>query len=121
MPSLIDRPCRPNLKISVLSKKSMSTDLQPLVAKLRSKHTGATIVYVPTTKGTEQVAHYLSENLPGHAVVTYHGQMSHGNRERAHLDFLSNQAQVIVATLAFGMGIDKPDIRRIVHYGYAAR
>merc|ERR1719199_2109272 len=49
--------------------------------------------------------------------MAYHGGMANKSREDAHVAFLSGKAQVIVATVAFGMGIDKPDIRRIVHYG----
>lgn len=75
---------------------------------------GSTIVYVPTTNGVENVAAHLAAVLPASVrVVSYHGKQGMEARRCAHLAFLTGEAQVIVATIAFGMGIDKPDIRRI--------
>ena len=70
-----------------------------------------------TQSETESVASFLTEKLAGRRVACYHGGLSMGEREEAHVTFLNGQAQVIVATVAFGMGIDKPDVRRIIHYG----
>ena len=71
-----------------------------------------------TQNDTESVAGFLSEKLaPSMKVACYHGGLSMGEREDAHVAFLNGQVQVIVATVAFGMGIDKPDVRRIIHYG----
>jgi len=108
---------RPNLKISVHRKISMSTDLMNLVNTLSKDSSGSTLVYVPTIKETEQVARFLSDKLPDAAVRFYHGSLDLGERDDVHTQFLSGGARVVVATQAFGMGIDKPDIRRVVHYG----
>ena len=74
--------------------------------------------YVMTQSDAESVAGFLSEKLaPSLKVACYHGGLSMGAREDAHVAFLNGQVQVVVATVAFGMGIDKPDVRRIIHYG----
>ena len=75
---------------------------------------GSTIIYVPTTTGAESIASHLSTVLPTSVrVESYHGKQEVEARRRAHVAFLTGETQVVVATIAFGMGIDKPDIRRI--------
>lgn len=109
---------RPNLQISCSRKVRRAADLGRIAEQV-AKHGGATIVYAPTQGETEAVAAFLRDRLApqGIIVAAYHGGKSQPEREAAHWDFLSGKAQVVAATLAFGMGIDKPDIRRVVHYG----
>lgn len=109
---------RPNLQLACSRKTSKATDLTR-IAKGIAEHGGSTIVYAPTQSEVEAVAGFLAQALGqrGITVAAYHGGKAMGVREEAHFDFLSGKKQVIVATVAFGMGIDKPDIRRIVHYG----
>jgi len=109
---------RPNLHLSCARKSTKVADLTR-IAKSLTTNKGSTIVYVPTQAETDSVASFLKERLAqdGVKVLSYHGGKSLGEREDAHMSFLSGAAQVIVATVAFGMGIDKPDIRRIVHFG----
>ena len=47
----------------------------------------------------------------------YHAGMPYEQRRKAHKDFVNDKVSVIIATVAFGMGIDKPDVRRVIHYG----
>lgn len=109
---------RPNLRISTRRKMGgLSADMVPFLDRMRLRSPGSTIVYVPTTNEVETVARFLQEKLPDLNVVVYHGKCSAHERENAHMTFLSGEANIIVATVAFGMGIDKPDIRQIVHYG----
>jgi ATP-dependent DNA helicase RecQ/Werner syndrome ATP-dependent helicase len=116
---------RPNLKISVRRRGGggINKDFDSLVNDIqrRGRHGGgSTIVYIPTTAKVDEVAGLLRRRLGsklGVRVAAYHGKMSLGDREEAHEQFLSGEAQIVVATVAFGMGIDKPDIRRIIHYG----
>lgn len=109
---------RHNLRISCLRKSTMATDLGRIAEVIRSQG-GSTIVYARTQNETESVAAFLKDRLApsGIAVAAYHGGLPTGQREEAHVAFLSGKVQVIAATVAFGMGIDKPDIRRVVHYG----
>ncbi|GAA4454291.1 RecQ family ATP-dependent DNA helicase [Phytohabitans houttuyneae] len=71
------------------------------------------IVYVPTRRAAEELGERLS--AAGYAAEAYHGGMAAGLRERRHEDFLAGRVPVMVATSAFGMGIDKPDIRWVAH------
>eukprot|EP00930_Biecheleria_cincta_P039768 TRINITY_DN27305_c0_g2_i1.p1 TRINITY_DN27305_c0_g2~~TRINITY_DN27305_c0_g2_i1.p1 ORF type:complete len:919 (+),score=196.92 TRINITY_DN27305_c0_g2_i1:49-2805(+) len=109
---------RDNLALSCSRKTSKAKDLDR-IAKEIAKDGGATIVYAPTQAEVDSLASFFSERLSatGVAVAAYHGGLAPGEREDAHLGFLSGKMKVIVATVAFGMGIDKSDIRRIVHYG----
>lgn len=72
------------------------------------------IVYAPTRKDTEQLAERLNIDYPSAA---YHAGLEAGERERVQQQFLDGELQVIVATIAFGMGVDKPDIRSVIHTG----
>jgi ATP-dependent DNA helicase RecQ len=75
---------------------------------------GPTIVYVTQQRTAEQVAEALAET--GLDARAYHAGMEDEDRSRVQEHFLGSDEAVVVATIAFGMGIDKPDIRRVVHY-----
>lgn len=102
---------RPNLYLEVRRKGIMVDDLREAIPEDNS----ATIVYCPTRSATEEVNKTLS-NL-GFQCALYHAGLSLEARKKSHTMFLEDKVQVVVATVAFGMGIDKPDVRRIVHYG----
>ncbi len=72
------------------------------------------VVYTRTRKGTEEVAALLQQH--GFNAVGYHAGMKTETREALQDAFLYNTREVLVATIAFGMGIDKPDIRSVIHY-----
>ncbi|KNA25986.1 hypothetical protein SOVF_000900 isoform A [Spinacia oleracea] len=76
---------------------------------------GSTIIYCLTIKDVEQIHHLLES--AGIKTGMYHGQMGSGAREEAHRLFIRDELNVMVATIAFGMGIDKPNIRQVIHYG----
>ncbi|MEV0158029.1 ATP-dependent DNA helicase RecQ [Micromonospora sp. NPDC050686] len=71
------------------------------------------IVYVPTRRAAEDLAERLSD--AGHQAQAYHGGMAAGVRHRSQEDFLADRVPIMVATSAFGMGIDKPNIRWVAH------
>jgi DNA topoisomerase-3 len=70
------------------------------------------IVYTPTRKQTEAIADALQRDV---RIVAYHAGMTAEARDKAQAAFLNGEADAIVATIAFGMGIDKPDVRTVIH------
>ncbi|CAN1858516.1 ATP-dependent DNA helicase Q-like SIM [Linum perenne] len=77
---------------------------------------GLTIIYVPTRKATIAIAMFLCDF--GVKATAYNASLTKTMLRRMHKEFHDNKLQVIVATIAFGMGIDKLDVRRIIHYGW---
>ncbi|WP_433085169.1 RecQ family ATP-dependent DNA helicase [Dactylosporangium sp. CA-052675] len=103
---------RPNLYLESVHCPDEETRLRRLIARVQES-TPPGIVYAPTRRATEELAERLDrEGIPA---VAYHGGMSAGERERAHEAFLADEVPVMVATTAFGMGIDKPNIRWVNH------
>lgn len=104
---------RPNLAIEVVQVEKERQKIARIKSLARS-HEGSGIVYTATRKAVEQVAsRLLSEGL---RVSAYHAGMKDAVRIKAQEDFMTGRTQMIVATNAFGMGIDKPDIRFVAHY-----
>jgi len=85
-----------------------------------SKQPGSGIVYCSTRKKVEHLALLLQEKFPRRTVRAYHAGMDSDSRTRAQQEFMANSDAVVVATNAFGMGINKPDIRFVVHYNIPA-
>ena len=104
---------RPNLRIEVVHTEKEREKITR-IKRLAESHDGSGIVYTSTRKAVEQVGRELKK--AGLSVATYHAGMSDAVRVRAQEDFMSGRTQMIVATNAFGMGIDKRDIRFVVHY-----
>jgi ATP-dependent DNA helicase RecQ len=103
---------RPNLLVEVGHSPSEEVRWRRLLAFLQNEQ-GQGIAYVPTRRAAEELSARL--NHAGIRAGYYHGGMASGLREQRHDDFLGGQIAVMVATSAFGMGIDKPDIRWVVH------
>jgi ATP-dependent DNA helicase RecQ len=104
---------RPNLTIDVVHTEKEREKIAR-IKRLAKTHDGSGIVYAATRKAVEQVAAQLQTQ--GLSVSAYHAGMGDGLRVKAQEDFMTGQTQMIVATNAFGMGIDKPDIRFVAHY-----
>jgi ATP-dependent DNA helicase RecQ len=75
------------------------------------------IIYCPTIKEAEELYSYCIGKLQGTKVGLYHASLEQTKRDEVHRKFQFDDIKVLVATEAFGMGIDKPDIRTIVNYG----
>lgn len=80
-----------------------------------------TIIYFSSRKQSEEVAHLLMNTLKGIDVAYYHGGLDQTSRLKIQQQFLFNQLQIICATSAFGMGINKPNVRLIIHYHLPAQ
>ena len=104
---------RPNLSIEVVHTEKEKEKITR-IRHLAKKTEGSGIIYASTRKAVDQVGRELKS--AGLSVSTYHAGMSDGIRVKAQEDFMSGRTQMIVATNAFGMGIDKPDIRFVAHY-----
>ena len=104
---------RPNLSIEVVHTVREREKIAS-IRNLAKQTPGSGIIYASTRKAVEQVGAKLKALDLG--VSEYHAGMSDAMRVRAQDDFMSGRTQMIVATNAFGMGIDKPDIRFVFHY-----
>ena len=105
---------RPNLALGVVhteKEREKYARIRQLAEEYKAQ---SGIVYTSTRKSVEQITRKLQEARL--SVVGYHAGMTDEERVRAQEEFMSGRTQVIVATNAFGMGIDKPDIRFVVHF-----
>lgn len=103
---------RHNLTLAVMHTKRQAEKLSRIAEAIRELKTG--IIYCATRKNVEKVTLVLGEQ--GLTCVAYHGGMSDERRTKAQAQFMTGQCNVAVATNAFGMGIDRPDLRFVIHY-----
>ena len=102
---------RPNLTYKVTPKRRSFEQLDAMLRKLGD---GSAIVYCFSRKDTEDVASRLSGK--GFRALPYHAGLEDDVRRQTQERFISGEIPIIVATIAFGMGVDKPNIRLVVHY-----
>ncbi len=102
---------RPNLTYRVVAK---TAPYDQLLAFMRSRPNDSGIVYCASRKSTESLARNLNED--GVSTKTYHAGLTTSERTRHQEAFLRDDVRVITATIAFGMGINKPNVRFVVHY-----
>ncbi len=104
---------RPNLYLRVDRFKNPEQKMEALVHRVRWADKPG-IVYVGTRKAAEEIMRSLEEE--GIRALFYHGGLKAADREQIQEQFMSGDAEVIVATNAFGMGVDKADVRFVYHY-----
>jgi ATP-dependent DNA helicase RecQ len=103
---------RPNLRLEVQRFTDPRRKQLAVVEQVLAQP-GCGLVYTATRKDTEKYAEALTSK--GRTASAYHAGMRAAERERVHTGFLAGEIEVVVATSAFGMGIDKPDVRFVVH------
>jgi len=104
---------RPNLDLNVIGVNE-EDKLPTLIPWLSSRQQTAGIIYVTLQKTAEQIAQALSQQ--GIVATAYHAGLGNEQRQGIQQQFMAGKLPLIVATIAFGMGIDKSDIRFVVHY-----
>lgn len=105
---------RTNLYYEIRPKKNKDETIKQIVQIVKATDGDSGIIYVQARKSTEEIAKILSIN--GINAAPYHAGMDAKARAKVQDDFLMEEVDVIVATIAFGMGIDKPDVRFVIHY-----
>jgi ATP-dependent DNA helicase RecQ len=104
---------RDNIALDVVRCATADDQRSTVLDTVREAGDGAGIVYCRTRRGAEEYAEALRES--GRRTVVYHAGLGRRRREEAHQSFMAGRVDTVVATSAFGMGIDKPDIRFVVH------
>lgn len=105
---------RANLYYEIVPKVNKDQTLKSIVRFIHSMRGKSGIIYTLNRKTTEELANLLQAN--GVSAVAYHAGLEANIRSKRQDDFLMEKVDVIVATIAFGMGIDKPDVRFVIHY-----
>ena len=105
---------RPNLSYGVIAAKGDREKDAVVVDLLRELEDGTGIVYASTRKTVERLAQYLDDQ--GIPASAYHAGLDDDRRRRVQDNFMSERTRVIVATNSFGMGVDKSNVRLVIHY-----
>ncbi len=105
---------RPNLLYEIKPKGKKENVLKFITQFVRANAGKSGIIYALSRKSTEEIAEFL--NVNGIKAAAYHAGMEQPQRANIQDQFLMEDIDVIVATIAFGMGIDKPDVRFVIHY-----
>ncbi len=104
---------RPNLRFDVVRIKNQKEKAEQMAAKLKTLGAESAIVYCGTRRKVEELTDHLQR--AGVKCVRYHAGMEDAERRRVQDAFARDSVRIIVATNAFGMGIDKPDVRMVLH------
>ena len=105
---------RPNLSLTIIRGFNGSEKLKAILRFLRERPGQAGIIYCMSRKTTESVAEKLTAK--GVRALSYHAGLSADVRDKTQTAFINDDVQIIVATVAFGMGIDKSNVRYVLHY-----
>ncbi|MED1740912.1 ATP-dependent DNA helicase [Bacillus swezeyi] len=105
---------RPNIALHIENLQDTAAKTERLIELVR-KLQGPGLVYCPTRKWTEELAERLTEETRLRTGF-YHGGMESGDRMLIQQQFIRNQLDAVCCTNAFGMGVDKPDVRYVIHF-----
>jgi ATP-dependent DNA helicase RecQ len=106
---------RPNLAYKG-QRFERDADKDASLLRFLATEPGSGIVYCSARKTVEELTAYLEEKFPGRPVTAYHAGMETPDRKQSQEKFMAGHGSIVVATNAFGMGINKPDIRFVLHY-----
>jgi len=104
---------RPNLSLKIMKKRNSFEKILNILEKYKNE---SVIIYCFSRKETEKIAEKLKEEK--YNALPYHAWLSDKIRKKNQELFINDKVDIIVATIAFGMGIDKPDVRLVVHYTF---
>jgi len=106
---------RPNLNYRIIPQGDVSAQCMQIIDRHRSEsgQSAGGIIYCLRRKDVDQLSTILKD--AGYSVVSYHAGLSHLQRQRAQEAFVNEKVQVVVATVAFGMGIDRSNVRYVIH------
>ncbi len=105
---------RDNLYYEIRPKVNKESTVKSIIQFIKTSGGKSGIIYVQSRKSTEEIAKMLTVN--GIKAAAYHAGLDAKTRTQVQDGFLMEEVEVIVATIAFGMGIDKPDVRFVIHY-----
>ncbi|SFA73309.1 ATP-dependent DNA helicase RecQ [Lentibacillus halodurans] len=108
---------RENITFTV-QKVNDDREKQDVMVKIFKRYRVPTLIYFSSRRKTEEMAAFLSESLPSQRVAFYHGAMDQLDRITIQQQFMNDQLDIICCTSAFGMGINKQNIRLILHYHF---
>ena len=109
---------RPNLSLTIRRGLSKKEKIAAIVHFINRHHRQSGIIYCMSRNSTESLVEELSEYSI--RAVAYHAGLSSDKREKAQDDFINDRVNVVCATVAFGMGIDKSNVRWVIHYNMPA-
>ena len=104
---------RPNLQLKVIAKKEARAKLLKLLKGYKGE---SVIIYCFSRKDTEKLAAELKKE--GYKALAYHAGLDAERRKKNQELFIRDEVHIMIATIAFGMGIDKPDVRLVIHYTF---
>jgi ATP-dependent DNA helicase RecQ len=107
-------PYRPNLNLKIQTIWTPKARREQMLSLIQAKRKTSGLVYVRSRKDSEHLAHWFSQLQ--YATVAYHAGLSPSQRRKIEGDWLSGKIQFVVCTSAFGMGINKPDVRWVIHF-----
>ena len=105
---------RPNLRFEVRRTVNDEAKIKE-IERVLSETDGVGVVYCATVKETERIYEHFRERVP---IGIYHGKMAAAERKEMQDRFMADEFRAIIATNAFGLGIDKPDLRFVVHFNF---